>query len=229
MSTETTVAAAMPSPGAGESARARSRLRRRWLLGAGGGLVLAAGLVVAMMLGAAYQPVTYGAVVPGVQGPVQVRIVNNFEHMRGQIYIPPQPAAHGALSVSLTNTGPYAVTIESVSMPLYPNALNDLTSPATYVPLAGDNPKQATGSSPHIAGATLRPGENVGIRIPFRTPSCWMGGRSIVSTFLVTTKFLWWTHTFAVSWTLPSDPNGGAIISQLPDPNADPGALCPRH
>ena len=101
-------------------------------------------------------------------------------------------------------------------MPAYPTALNDRTGPATYVLLAGRWP-QVTGSSPKLAGATLRPGENVLIRIPFITPGCWLAGRSLVSSFWVTTKFGWWAHTFAVSWTLPSDPDGGAIMSQLPD------------
>ncbi len=234
MSAEATAAVVTPSPGESESTRARSRRRRRWLLGAGG-LFLAAALVVAMMLGATYQPVTYGMAAAAVQGPVKIRAVNDFEEMRGQIYIPPQPAKYGALIVSLTNTGPYAVAIESVSINAngdssYPTALNNQTGPATYIPLAvtGLGP-QVTGSSPKIADATLRPGENVLIRIPFQTPSCWLSGRSIVSTFWVTTNFLWWTHTFAVSWTPPDDPYDGAIMSQLPNPNGGAGSLCPSQ
>jgi hypothetical protein len=147
---------------------------------------------------------------------------------RGQVYIPPQPATPGALIVSLANTGPYAVTIESISAPSYPTAITQQAGAATYVPLVGNNP-QVTGSSPKIAGATLRPGENVLIRIPFLTPICWYAGRSVVSTFAVTTKFLWWTHAFDVSWTPPYDPYGGAIMSELPDPNGGPGALCPHQ
>jgi P pilus assembly chaperone PapD len=146
----------------------------------------------AIVLGATYQPVTYGMAAAAVQGPVSVRIVNDFGGLRGQIYIPPQPATDGALLVSLTNTGPYRVTIESVSIiangePSYPTALNNQTGPATYVPLAapGLGP-QVTGSSPKIADVTLRPGENVLIRIPFRTPICWGAGRSMVSDVWVT-------------------------------------------
>ncbi|HET7016416.1 MAG TPA: hypothetical protein VFI65_21015, partial [Streptosporangiaceae bacterium] len=67
-----------------------------------------------------------------------------------------------------------------------------------------------------IAGAVLRPGEDVLIRIPFRTPDCWLNGWSVVSSFSVTTKFLAWTRTFDVSWTLPQDPYGGAIMTKLP-------------
>jgi hypothetical protein len=234
MSAETTAAAVTPGPGQGEAARSRSRHRRRWLLGAGG-LLAAAALVAAITLGATYQPVTYGMAQAAVQGQVSIHAVNDFEGMRGQIYIPPQPATKGALIVGLINTGPYPVAIESVSIiangePSYPTALNNQTGPATYVPLAatGLGP-HLTGSSPAIANATLRPGENVLIRIPFRTPSCWYAGRSLVSTFWVTTKFLWWTHTFAVSWTAPGDLYGGAIMSELPDPNGGAGSLCPRR
>jgi hypothetical protein len=194
---------------------------------------VAAALAVAMTLGATYQPVTYGMAEAAVQGPLSIRAVNAFAGMRGQIYIPPQPATTGALIVALANTGSHAVTIESVSIiangePSYPTALNNQTGPATYVPLAGSNP-EVTGSSPAITGATLRPGENILIRIPFQTPGCWYAGRSVVGTFWVTTRFLWWTHTFPVSWTAPGDPDGGAIMSELPDPSGGAGSLCPRR
>ena len=75
----------MPGPGQGEPARSRSRYRRRWLLGAGA-LPVAAALVLAMMLGAAYQPVTYGIDVAAVQGQVRIRAVNTFDGMTGQTY-----------------------------------------------------------------------------------------------------------------------------------------------
>jgi hypothetical protein len=218
MSAEGTVPAVTADAGQAEAARPR----RRWLLGSAT-LLLAAALLAAVLLSAAYQPVRYGDDAAAVQGPVSssIRAVNTFGNMRGQLYIPPQHAADGTLLVSLANTGPYPVTIESVSMPSYPNALNDQTGPATYLllPPIGVRPKMPTASSPKIAGATLRPGTDVLIRIPFRTPGCWMSGGSTVSSFLVTATFLWWTHTFAVSWTPPWDPNGGAIMSQLPNPN----------
>jgi hypothetical protein len=234
MQAQATGAVETPGPGAGESAKSRPRRRRRWLVGTGG-LFLVAALVVAMMLGTAYQPVTYGMGAVAVQGPVSIRTVNDFEGLRGQMYIPPQPATSGALIVSLANAGSHPVTIESVSIiansePSYPTALNDQTGPATFVPLAATGlVPQLTGSSPRIADTTLRPGENVLIRIPFRTPSCWFAGRSIVSSFWVTTRFLWFTHTFAVSWTGPGGLYDGAIMSQVPDPNGGAGSLCPRH
>jgi hypothetical protein len=226
--------AAIVTPGRGHSTR-HPRPRRRWLLGAAA-LVLAAGLVVAVLVGATYQPVTYGMGGAAVQGSVSIRAVNDFGGMPGQTYIPPQPAAEGALIVSLTNTGSYPVTIESVGTtangePSYPTALDEQTGPATYVrlPATGLAPQVVTGSSPKIAGTTLRPGVNILVRIPFQTPACWYAGRSIVSSFWVTTRFLWWTHTFTVSWTSPRDADDGAILSQVPDPNGGAGSLCPSH
>src|SRR5262249_37138158 len=122
-------------------------------------------LAVALTLGATYQPVRYGEVTVAVQG-VRLRIVNGFGFMGGQLYVPPQHARSGDLVVSLTNAGPYAVTIESVGVPLDLSGLQFRTGPATYGPLTGNE------SSPRawqrLADAVLRPGENVAIRIPFR-------------------------------------------------------------
>jgi hypothetical protein len=198
-----------------------------------GAVILAVALGIAVTLASTYQPVRYGQVIPAVDGALNVRIVNDFGDIHGQLYIPPQPATPGSLIFSLMNTGAYPVTIESVSMPQYPNAMNQQTGPATYVSLGRNWPQPRgwplpTGSSPIIGRATVPPGENILIRIPFRTPMCWTGGWSVVSSFWVTTKFLWWTHTFEVSWTSPQDPSGGAIMSELPDPNGGPGALCPH-
>src|SRR5215469_11287795 len=221
MSAETTAVVATPNPGGGVVTRVHWWHRRRWLTGAGA-LILAAALGVAVALASNYQPVRYGQVIPAVQGALNVRTVNDFGGNHGQIYIPPQPATPGSLILSLMNTGPYPVTIKSVSIPQYPNAVNQQTGAATYVSLGRNWPQPKgwpvpTGSSPIVGGATVRPGENILIRIPFRTPMCWTRGWSFVSTFSVTTKFLWWTHTFEVSWTSPHDSSGGAIMSELPD------------
>src|SRR5215831_16669678 len=117
MSAEGTASVVTPGPGQAKAARSRRRLGLRWFLGSGV-LLLAAAVAAAMLLSAAYQPVTYGIDVATVQGPVSssLRTVNTFGEMRGQLYIPPGPAADGSLLVSLANTGSYAVTIESVSM-----------------------------------------------------------------------------------------------------------------
>jgi len=232
MGIETTVVVASPSPGDGKVTKTVWWRRRRWLI-AVGGLILAVALGIAVTLASSYQPVRYGQVVPAVQGAVNVRTVNDFGNIHGQLYLPPQPARTGSLVLSLMNTGSYPVTIGSVSVPAYPNALNQQTGPATYVSLGRNWPQPKgwplpTSSSLILGGATIRPGDNILIRIPFRTPICWTRGWSVVSSFRVTTSFLWWTHTFDVSWTSPHDPYGGAIMSEVPDPNGGPGAMCPH-
>ncbi len=221
------------SPADVDSPRGTSWLRRYWLLGACG-LLVAAALAAAVAFGSTYQPVTYGEVAVAIQGSVQTRIVNNFGNMTGQLDIPPQPARNGALIVSLTNTGPYPVTIKAVGILANSeqaglvNALEYQNGPVTYVPARPDGPL-VTSSSPRIAGATLRPGQNAEIRIPFRTPACWLPrSRILVTSFWVTTKFLWRTRTFAINWTRPDDPDGNAIMSQIPDPNDSASALCPH-
>ncbi|HET7015881.1 MAG TPA: hypothetical protein VFI65_18310, partial [Streptosporangiaceae bacterium] len=112
----TAATVATQSPGDGETTKVRTRPRRRWVAAAGG-LLLAVALAAALTLGATYQPVRYGDVVVAVQGAVHVRIVNDFGFMRGQLYVLPQPAKPGDLVVSLRNTGPFAVRIESVGVP----------------------------------------------------------------------------------------------------------------
>jgi hypothetical protein len=198
-------------------------------------MLLVAELAIAVTFGATYQPVTYGQVAVAIEGTVQTRIVNNFGYMTGQLDIPPQPARNGALIVSLTNTGPYPVTIKSVGILAdnepagLVNAVEYQNGPVTYVPET-PNGALVTSSSPKIAGAILRPGEDAAIRIPFRTPACWLPrSRILVSSFWVTTKFLWRTSTFAVYWTRADDPNGNAIMSLIPYPGGGSSRFCPHH
>jgi len=221
---EKTVPAGQPSPDVGGSLTRRRRLH--WIL-AGIGVVFVAVVAAAAVLAATYQPVSDGMATPAINGPVTVRAVNNFALMRGQLYIPPQPASSGTLTVSLENSGPLAVTIESVVFddPIWPPVLAP-AGPATYEPLT-DTPQPLTASSPRIAGLVLRPGENVEIRLPFRTPSCWLSGRAEVSDVLVTTKYLFWTHHFTVSFTDSADPSQGMILAHLPIQPGTQNANCP--
>ena len=92
---------------------------RRWrkLLGLAAAAVAAVGLIAAWVLGASYQPVVFGG---GSRGPVGPHLiskeVNRAGGTEGQVYIPPQPSAHGSFLISLGNDGPLPVTIGSLSL-----------------------------------------------------------------------------------------------------------------
>jgi hypothetical protein len=224
-----------PSVTLGNSIAGRRR-RRRWvkILLLGLLLISVAGVVAGQELGASYQPVAFGDAGGGLTGNIVSRHVNNFAPMEGQIYVPPQKAASGAYYVSLTNTGPYPVTIESATLNNPDNAaapflqaepLRD-SGHASYWPLAG---QAGIGHGKLLAGTVLHPAQYIVIRLPVTTAGCWMtsGGYSVQSSFWVRFKFLFWTHLVQISWTVPYDQSEGAIIAHEPEP-ASQGGLCPR-
>jgi hypothetical protein len=217
---EAGAAGGVAPPGHAEGQAAGASLPRRPARGRLAGIAVALVVLVVLgagiagwILGASYQPVTYGLGGSGIDGGSV--IVHGF--LPRTIYIPPQRPASGGLFVSLMNTGRFAVTVESVSLPSQPRppVLRD-AGPATYEPLEGNNPLMPTAASPRIAGLVLRPGQDVYIRIPFRTPGCWQAGRTVVSTFLVTTRYLLWTRQFPVAFTDPGVPSEGLILAQVP-------------
>lgn len=219
-----TVQAAVPPP----------RHRRRWWLLVGlASVVLAAAIITAVALGAAYQPVGFGDIGGGVHGHMITRQVNDHQPMIGQQYLPPQPAASGGVYVSIANNGPLPVTIEAASLNA-PSAQGPIdrqseplrdAGPATYWPATG----QRTGPGRPLAGLVLRPGQHVVVRLPVRTAGCWMpaNGYTVMNSFWVTEKFLAWTHVVPIWWTDPTAPSQGAIISHDPEP-ASQGGQCPR-
>jgi hypothetical protein len=201
-----------PAPGRG----------RRWPLGAAAIVAAAAVLVGALVFAATYQPVTFGGSFRGPVGPGLIsKQVNTTGLMQGQWYLPPQPPASGSLDISLDNTGPFAVTVESLSLlpPGMPaSAINygrpfriigEPTYTAEYFYHGQPNP----GPRP-LDGAVLQPGQSVDVAIPIRTARCWIPqSATIINSVWVTTKSLLWTHDVAISWTNPGDASEGAIIS----------------
>jgi hypothetical protein len=135
-------------PGVTDGIAIPGRQRRRWLMVVALGLlaVLIAAVVAGLNLGASYQPLAFGGAGGGLTGNIVSKHVNNVAPMEGQTYVPPQRAASGAYHVSLTNTGPYPVTIESATLnnPNYTAAPDLQAQPlrdrghATYWPLAGN-------------------------------------------------------------------------------------------
>jgi hypothetical protein len=223
-------------PGASDgSAIGGRRRRRRWLKFVPLGLlpVLIAAAVAGPELGASYQPLTFGGAGGGLTGHIVSRHVNNFAPMDGQIYVPPQKVSSGAYYVSLTNTGPYPVTIESATLnnPDYTVAPDLAAQPlrdsghATYWPLSGN---VGVGHGTPLAGAVLHPGQYIVIRLPVTTAGCWMrsGGYSVQFSFWVRFRFLFWRHLVPIWWTSPYDQSEGAIIAREPEP-ASRGGLCP--
>src|SRR6266571_8525471 len=210
-------------PGAvdsGVAAVSPARRWRRWLAIAAlaVGLVLVATVITGLELGARYQPVGFGNSGGHLAGHMVTRQVDNFAPMTGQTYLPPQRPASGGLYVSLTNSGPYPVTIVSASLnapdaqaPVFRQAqpLRD-TGTATYWPETGVN-----GPGARLAGLVLRPVQYILVRLPVTTAGCWMPakGYAVLSTFWVKVKFLYWTHLVQISWTSPFDQSEGAIIA----------------
>lgn len=151
---------------------------------------------------------------------------NSSANLQSEMVIPSQPSNTGALIVSLVNRGPIAVTIESVQLAAQqlPAALSSDGAP-TYTPLAGNNP-HVTSASHVVAGAAIRPGESILIRIPFRTAACWLPASSILHTFAVTTRFMVWSHRLDVSWTGPNDHNNEAIVIHHAATSRNPAGHC---
>jgi hypothetical protein len=155
-----------------------SPFRRIWLWSTIAALVLGAAAIVVTIQASAYQPLRMWGLLIGCPYGVHcgegTRTVNTFGAQTGEFYIPPQ---HGtfAVSVSLTNSGPFAVTIEAVSMrpphPGYPWALTP-AGPALYwtIRMTTGNPDPGL----PIAGRVLKPGDGVYVAIPVQTPRCYL-------------------------------------------------------
>lgn len=211
------------------------RRKRRWLLGSTitFAVVALAVVIAGAILAANYQPVTFGGASAGLTGQIVNRQVDTFGPFGPQTYIPPQPVAHGSFIMSLENTGPRAVTIESVSMlaPGWPrgqwrNLVLAGAGPVTYSPLTSI----PTAGSPRLAGATLAAGQDIYVRIPVISARCWVKHSwTAITSFWITTRYLLWTHHVQINWTgsgFPSD----AFVAREATPavaHTRPSMLCP--
>lgn len=146
--------------------------------------------------------------------------------------LPAQPSARGTFYVSLENSGPLPVTIESVSLDgpgLAANAVTGMpftiSGQPTYTPLYGRH-----GRPLPLADTVLRPGQYISVRIPIVTEPCWTrSGDVMVNSFWVTSRSLLWTHHERVIWSDPIWPSQGAIVSREGgQPGSIPGMFCPR-
>jgi hypothetical protein len=166
--------------GGGHPQRRTRRFRGIWLWTAMAALFVAVAAIVVGSLASAYQPLSMWNEMggfPGLHRAAGARTVNDFGGQTGELYIPHQHWTFAA-SVSLVNTGSFAVTIEDVSMRPphrdYPWALVP-ARPALYW-----TSRMTTGMHPKlgrpIAGLVLKPGDRHGIyvAIPVRTPRCYI-------------------------------------------------------
>jgi hypothetical protein len=134
---------------------------------------------------------------PGLPGGVRPRPVNNFGNLPGQLYLPPQRGVM-TLSVVLRNNGPLAVRIKSVSIdPYLPIAGEPL-----YQELIPDVGGMFSAVRGPVNGITLRSGETIVIGIPVHVRPCVSKQATpylMASSFVVTERFLVFTHTAEVS------------------------------
>jgi hypothetical protein len=153
-------------------------IRRIWLWIAIAVSFAAAATVVLGLEAKHYQPLSmwdYIGGFPGMHRPAGAHTVNSFGGQTGEYFIPHQHWTFAA-SVSLVNSGSFAVTIEDVSIlpPLeYPQSLKP-AGPVLYWTsrMTTGNPKLGR----PIAGLVLKPGDLHGIYIavPLRTPKCYI-------------------------------------------------------
>jgi hypothetical protein len=227
--TESDGAAGSP---AGPADAAASPRWRRWLVA----LLAVAGValvVLAVLLGeaAAYQPIGWGnfqAPFPGLPSGAGVQVVNNFGLPGGgDYYVPPQRGVF-SFGATIVNNGSRSVTIEGVTLsgssgpgfnpvqlagPIrYTTDMSQLLTPRTYV----------------LRDVTLRPGQGIFIGIPLRTWPCGgTNGWTLMPSFYVKERFLFFTHTVAFPWT----ENGGRLIMRIPGGKpGDANTVCaPGH
>jgi hypothetical protein len=211
-----------PEPGSG---RRRGRFRWWWLLPPAG--LAVAVLAILTALAATYQPIAFGpesglGSIPGVPVAKGWRWVNDFGGFSADLYVPPQQGTF-AVTVSISNDGTHAVTIENVTLQKVAGSYWPFTpvGPARYnwvLPGVQQPPVHI------LRNISLGPGQTMEITIPVRTATC-AHKRSFakVDSFLVTERFLSFRHTVA----LPFSQDGGHLITNRPGPRSSrPGVIC---
>ncbi len=173
-----------------------------------GGLLVAALVVVATLAGA-YQPLALGGtgnsaeLYPGLPAGVGIHPVNNFGGVGEDIYIPPQRGTF-SLFVDLYNSGTYAVTIQSVTVP---QPLTPAGSVRYSRPPGGDGAVIPPPTSRVLRDVRLGPGQEIYVGIPVRTWPCTQihSAALTLPSFYVTERFALFTRTVALPWGQQGD------------------------
>src|SRR5215469_10649011 len=192
-------AAESPAP-----ARGRGRVLLWWSL-AGFGLLAASALVAVSVLAATYQPLSFGntentaELYPGLPAGQGIHAVNTVGGLHEDFYIPPQRGTF-SLFADITNSGSYAVTIESVSLPT--GGPVTLAGPVRYsTPGMGGSIMIPPPISRVLHNVVLRPGHDLFLGFPVRTWPCTQQyGWASESSFTVKMRFAMFTRTVAMPW-----------------------------
>jgi hypothetical protein len=198
----------------------RRSVIRKLVWGLAGLAALAlAGLIVAAIAAAHYQPLSFGdseylpvQAFPGLPVGRGITMVNKFGHYREDIYIPPQRGVF-SLYVTVRNNGSRSVTIESAALSAYTPRL---AGPVRYLAsgIFGQGPEVWRVLHDH----QLLPGAEVELGMPMRTwPCAQTYGWVAIPDFDVTMRFAGFTHTVQLPWGMSDD----ALIMR--DQGGEPG------
>src|SRR5215475_14291720 len=153
-----------------------SRFRGIWLWTTIAALFVAVAAIVVGSLASAYQPLSMWNEMggfPGLHRAAGARSVNDFGGQTGELYIPHQRRTFVAM-VSLGNDGPYAITIEAVSIRPphegFPQALTPAGPALYWTSRMTARPDRGR----PIAGFVLKPGDGIYVAVPVRTPRCYI-------------------------------------------------------
>ncbi|MDR0341523.1 MAG: hypothetical protein LBI49_00140 [Nocardiopsaceae bacterium] len=183
----------------------------RWLVLASLALVAAAGIVLAVLAGT-YQPLVPGGAGSAVSGAAGIRNVNTFAASTAEIYIPSQKGPF-TVWVNIRNSGPEAVTIETVRV----------GNPWPLV-RAGSPRYQLTHSFASRPFKSYRLGSGAVIGIPVRTDShCYASNSWVhIDSVSVEERFLIFTRWVSISLANP-------LVLHAPGGTPrTPGAVCAR-
>ena len=218
---------AAESPGA---ARGHGRVWLWWSL-AGFGVLAASALITVSVLAATYQPLSFGGtgnsaeLYPGLPAGDGIHLVNTVGGLHEDFYIPPQRGTF-SLFADITNSGSYAVTIESVSLPT--GGPVTLAGPVRYsTPGMGGSIMIPPPISRVLHNVVLRPGHDLFLGFPVRTWPCTQQyGWASESSFTVKMRFAMFTRTVAMPWGSLGD----SLVMHSPGGRpGDAGTFCVPH
>ncbi len=208
-------------PVGGVRVRASRARRWPWWLALAGVIAIAGSVLLAKA--AVYQPLGWGQdqFVPVGVG---IRPVNQFGDYRYDYYVPPQRGIF-TFVISIRNNGSRPVIIEGLRV----DALAvRLAEPVRYTTAfyTGNAPvsNQLPSGSPVLHDVTLGAGKSIAVAIAMRTAQCASrnAGWTSIQSFFVKERFLFFTHTVALPWSM----DGGALIMHVPGGRPGPGAIC---